>query len=311
MRKLIVHCGMPKTGTSVAQYFFNKLSSQKAINYFPEHKKGIAHHQLANDLIQGNPDAFIESVKRMPEGISLISSENLSNGFGREIDGIELLYNKIRNYTALEFIIVLRRMDSFIDSMYCQQVRFGKYSGDINDYALSRKRWIDNFFNGIGQAKLSMNDDLLLPIHGRNFNVVDFFADKLSVDKSRLPEILSGAPNTAKFSYKSQIILNNLDEFNDRYDVRINRSDMVTALSSGELRFEDDSFNYTFVDRTMAERILKTALESARRYNVSEYVEAFSDIDNLAFNFEALPMRFDVITKGDADLILSSLRGAL
>lgn len=308
MRKLIVHCGMPKTGTSIAQYFLNKLGSEGTINYFPEHKKGIAHHQLASDIIHQNLAGFVDSIKSSSESINLISSESLSNGFGKKIDGIELLYNRAKFYMPLEFIVVLRRMDSFLDSMYCQQVRFGKYSGEIGDYVHSRKKWIDNFFNGIGQAKLVMNNDLLLPIHGLGFNVIDFFADKLLIDKTRIPEILDGAPNTEKFSYKSQVILNNLDRFNDKYDVSISRSDMVKALSSRELQFEEDSFDYTFVDPVMAKSILKIALESANKYNVVEYAEAFSDIDNIVFNSDTLPMRFDVIKNSDADLVINFLR---
>lgn len=44
---------MPKTGTSIGQFFLNQMAESGLINYYPSLKKGIAHHHIVDTLLRG------------------------------------------------------------------------------------------------------------------------------------------------------------------------------------------------------------------------------------------------------------------
>lgn len=196
MNKFIVHCGMPKTGTSLAQHYFNNLSRYSIINYVDEYKSGIAHHKLANEVIGSKEfsDEFFNNFEKSNLDI-LISSENFSNGFGKNTDSLCYFFGRASAKFDLQVYLVLRRLDSFLDSMYCQQVRFGRFKGDIDTYIAPRLGWFKNFLYGVSSVRGEFPNSLNIYTYRKGFDIIHLFQDLLYVDNSVSEKALIGSIN--------------------------------------------------------------------------------------------------------------------
>ncbi|MCL7945137.1 hypothetical protein [Marinobacter sp. ATCH36] len=302
MTKLIVHCGMPKTGTSLAQFYFNKLGNKGYINYFDKFKAGIAHHKLANSVISGSPiDDFYNELINFgcSDKCSVISSESFSNGFGSDIGNISNFFDRCGKISELKVYLVLRRFDSFLDSMYCQQVRFGSFKGDISVYIKSRRKWFEMFLRGVAKMKAQHAQSLSILAYTKQFDVVDVFSSILGINQNVTEKALLGLRDTSKFSYKSQLFLHFLDEINEKFGLRIDRKTAVSVLSNPDFEFLDDEKRYTFIGNDEARELNNFALRLAEVNNLKEYADAFGSSIDFSDRGAVLPMVFDALSSTD------------
>lgn len=164
--KLVIHIGTHKTATTTIQTTLNRnrASLRKSGIWYPSYPEilpDVSNHYAHLDLAKG---LMSESNKFTPEQVAqffevlhkkataagdvdtvLISSEPFYRGQTRtEAPYWERRDEYIRNLRSLlpfdepEVVIVLRRQDDYLESLYNEQVKVSRYSDDIwsffNDY---------------------------------------------------------------------------------------------------------------------------------------------------------------------------------
>lgn len=179
MQKLLLHIGTHKTGTTSIQRF---LSSNRAalrgqglwypgVHLGGHFRRHYAHHRVAHAIAgEGNEgtrdDAkrFFDAVRKgaRPEETVLISAEPLYRHVlpldagaterrlmrGGEVEGDPLPYIRAVREVIGEFdvtvMVMLRRQDLFIESLYSEQIMSRDYVDDVNQF-LAERMWLADY----------------------------------------------------------------------------------------------------------------------------------------------------------------------
>lgn len=140
MRKLFLHIGMPKSGTTTIQYVLaenRKLLLDEGV-LVPQAGVGAAlhqqgHHELSAELKRNEhrviDDLLIEIEKSKASAV-VVSSEELSSLNQRQI---EVLGHAFSAYDV-KVIVYLREQASFVESLYNQAVKTGAEKRDRHEF---------------------------------------------------------------------------------------------------------------------------------------------------------------------------------
>lgn len=151
---IVLHIGMPKTGTSTVQHCLAMHAREHTDGFlYPVAGRGgaVAHHRLANMVSSGSlPDDVVTALRSelsMAAGrVVVISSEGFSNVVPAKliqfVDGLAPL-------GPVKLVIAVRELASFLESMYLQSTRFGTFKGTFPTYIATRRKWIGNFIAGL------------------------------------------------------------------------------------------------------------------------------------------------------------------
>jgi len=165
-KRLILHVGQSKTGTSTIQDFFAQNSSSllrgSGLLYPNAGRQGAAHHRIAALFLPAGNGGWI----KREDAASLrrrLSDECAASGATTVVASSEALYNarsldEVRAFFAdfdVEVLVILRRQDRWLDSLYQHQLKVGETSLDRHawlkarlatlDYAARVGRWADAF----------------------------------------------------------------------------------------------------------------------------------------------------------------------
>lgn len=151
MKRLFIHLGTGKTGTTAIQEFL-LLNREKlidvGINYCMSGCSGINHHALCFNYNRISDDfslAVKENLKKLAEEIaaSKCTTHVISSEYFPDLTEEEVSYivDKMSLVCDVNVIIYFRRQDHFLESWFSQIVKAGAVNSDI--YNL-RKRLIDN-----------------------------------------------------------------------------------------------------------------------------------------------------------------------
>jgi capsular polysaccharide export protein len=165
-KRLILHVGQSKTGTSTIQDFLahnrRQLAREARILYPQAGRQGAAHHRIAALFLPAGNAAWIrredgtslqagleEEVAGVSADTVVISSEALFNA--RSIEDVQAFF---AGY-AVEILVILRRQDRWLDSLYQHQLKVGETDLEPQawlaarvstlDYAARVGRWADVF----------------------------------------------------------------------------------------------------------------------------------------------------------------------
>lgn len=283
---LHIHLGMPKTGTSVLQRSLLARCSVLGIQYPSAFmKSGYGHHELALSLkAEGMNSAmvaeFLDFLREHDTERTIISSESFVTMIDptRYLDLAEL-WRKSTHIVNARMVLVIRRLDRFIESMYLQSSRFGNYSGDISEYVSSRGKWINQFFMGLGALKRECGDGLLIIPAIEKFDILNAFERIMGLQEGDLSADRGIHPSTAKLSAKAQSLLLELANIEKEIGQGIDRRMLIRAIERGDLCFINDPTRYTILSQEDSENIQESALDVAEKANISEYTQAFQVVE--------------------------------
>ncbi len=163
MKKLIIHPGFHKTGTTALQQALSEVRDELSAKGFNYPKiAGNAHHRAAWSIIEktwgwkkrgGRLMAPIEWQKldrklKSGKDAAIISSEFFSQASKEQLDN---LAGKVKS-TEVEVIFTWRPLPFMLASSYQQYLKYG--------LKLSYSEWLDSIFESSGKAKM-----LALPGH--------------------------------------------------------------------------------------------------------------------------------------------------
>lgn len=146
MKKIFIHIGMPKTGTTALQGFFylnkNKLNEYDIL--YPIEWGGIPGGKYK--LTDGNIGPFYENVSMSNEekasGIMKLMNENNSILLSTEriwlrpigTDFLKALKKRAGKEVEIILIVYLRRQIEYLESQYKQSIKHRKFTGSIWDF---------------------------------------------------------------------------------------------------------------------------------------------------------------------------------
>ena len=222
MPKLIIHIGSQKTGSTSIQTFLTQQSDkmeQAGLRYVKAGRGPAAHNKLA---FKRNTDQFPVLMKRLvaevedaPDMTHVVSAEML---FTPQMAGAmaEHLPDDLRKDTKV--IAYIRRQDKFLEAMYKQVVKTGRFKGTAQQYAQKRERAI--FYSKVLDSwaeHFGMENMLVQPYERKNFRDGDVILDMAAhlgmtnVTREDLPEKFSNITLSREVSEMLGIISNSTD----------------------------------------------------------------------------------------------------
>jgi len=155
MKKIYIHIGTGKTGTSSIQNFLFDHSGNEFLymssylrqdSHFGETIK--AHYDLPEAIKHRNIDKLLQEIDNSEHNLFVISCENLYHQLSEE--DIAFLANQLSKYDV-DIICYIRRQDGYVESAYKQQVKVGdfgfEFSGFLHGHIHDNEQRHANYFN--------------------------------------------------------------------------------------------------------------------------------------------------------------------
>lgn len=281
--KLILHVGMPKTGTSILQSCLNDLRSSR-VDYSRLYRNAeIAHHSLARILLKGSQVERGQAVAQLcsylcqsnGDTIVLSSESFLGMVTQPQLEVANNLSLRLGSNIDFQLVLVVREISSFLEAMYLQSSRFGKIRMSFYDYIISRRAWVDNLFHGIQRARGSHAFELVAPLLVKGFNTLEYFEEILELGSGALSRLSLGKQSTSRYGIKCETLLAFLEDFNEANSTSFTRSQVIKAFERDEL-FPGDTKDYSLYDDMSRASTYDHAMTCAKATSFSGYLDAFS-----------------------------------
>lgn len=144
MKRIILHIGRQKTGTTAIQRFLyaNPLLLESHNLYYPQYGiRGFGHHEIGGPISHVNPPRFRRSRSEVVDALRaglldeikdrdslvVISSESFQNCAPRLVGQLLAGYQ-------VEVVVYLREQVGFLASAYAQKVQSSDYSGSLEAF---------------------------------------------------------------------------------------------------------------------------------------------------------------------------------
>ncbi len=296
---LIIHIGMPKTGTSALQRVLSNAApalAARGFDYLSGFRlgKGIAHHPIASEInsrrnLEG-PQVrdFLAYLSGVKSGQVLISSEAFTNALQPAILKTFLKFiDECNARMPTKIVVSLRRIDSFMESMYLQREKVHGSSLDLTDYVAARGSWAKNLFQGLTAVRGRCGVEVVRYEASESF-FVQFF-DAMGLPHRKMPELSSLGRENIRLGLKAQTVLRHFNQFAGRLGIENHRKSLALDLMQGKLRFEEDIYSYRLLSFADADRLHSQALEASIAVGFPEYVQFFQmdqivDRDNVTLD---------------------------
>jgi len=153
MRRIFLHAGEPRTGTSAIQLFLHE--NREALEHFgylvpKAGMKAGGNYAALIDAILGEPvparyahcvEAFRQEINAHPADTVIVSAESLDHLF-RSDEKRERILSFLRDLGLATTVVIFVRPDAeAFSSAYAEQVKFFLYYVTLRDFVLSRRRY--------------------------------------------------------------------------------------------------------------------------------------------------------------------------
>jgi len=326
MRRLYIHCGLAKTGTTSIQRF---LSSERerlrtlGIEY-PEiglNYSRIAHHYIAEQLnsrAEFNSDAgavgeflnYLRAPDRRPTVI--LSSEGFATClYNRRTRGrfIGFLRSTRKLNDSVSIVFRIRPFSQYFDSWYIQRLKSGTVSIDMRAYVHESRRWIINFFRSLKALKDSMGRECIIII-----DINEGGGDAVSALLARigLADMMIGTNvprHNERLGLKKAALIYQLQSLANAAD-RGSEAE-VAALRAGVVRsreFPEEVYRYRVISLTEANRIQLVARKCTLPF-LKELVANATEPEPEAY--EAVSLANTMLSAEDCEFLQQSLPAEL
>lgn len=287
MATITIHMGMPKTGTSVLQRALASSTAALAQNriLYPEELRAgdaKAHHYIT-DVIRSNDGdwgAFLikvqEFLRRNSDIDTVLSSEAFTNCLARRSYPKLLEFLSVCGSThEVRSVMSLRRMESFMESMYLHSVKVGNSRVTPSEYLEVRDGWIRQLF---GQLSAIRTAGVLRSLNFYKYKKTPEF-------NSDLLKAMGVAVNceypieeyrNCRLGLKAQTILFHWDDLAAECEFKTPRRALVKALELGNVTLSDEKHDFSIFTSPQRSHLRELALASASEHGISEYCEYFS-----------------------------------
>ena len=222
MSKLIIHIGSQKTGSTSIQTFLTQNPEKMedaGLSYVKTARGPAAHNKLAFKRASDNfpkiMKRLVREVEATPDKTHVISAEMLfTPGMARSLT--QYLPDDLRAETKI--IAYIRRQDKFLEAMYKQVVKTGRFKGTPQEYAAKRRnalmysKVLGLYADGFGTENM-----VVLPYERPLFREGDVILDVAShlgmtnVTRDDLPERFSNITLSREVSELLGLISNSTD----------------------------------------------------------------------------------------------------
>ena len=222
MPKLIIHIGSQKTGSTSIQTFLTQQPDKMddaGLSYVKAGRGPAAHNKLAfkrdSDQFPVLMKRLVAEIEAQPNKTHVISAEMLFTP-RMASSMIEFLPDDLRQNTKI--IAYIRRQDKFLEAMYKQVVKTGRFKGTAQEYAMKREsalmysKVLDAWAKGFGTENVRVQ-----PYERKNFLEGDVILDMASqlgmtnVTREDLPEKFSNITLSREVSEMLGVISNTTD----------------------------------------------------------------------------------------------------
>ena len=282
IKRLVIHGGMPKTGTSILQNSLAKLAHERVTYAQSFRGAGIAHHSLGSSLINQNSniqlisDMLLTEVRSIPPDSSLVvSSESLTGLVNRrQIGKLSSLISRTNFEVETTFVLLVRELTGFMEAMYLQSARFGHISLRFEDYLGSRRNWIKGFLDGLKCAETDLGSSVELVYMPRSFDSVAFFESLLGLSSGNLKSVASKQRPTSRYGILGESLLANLEQAGEEIGIKLNRSRIISLLEQ-RLLFPNDIHAYTLYSKDLRFTMADFCFTAAKDSGLESYCKFF------------------------------------
>lgn len=202
MPRLVIHVGSQKTGSTSVQTFLTqnpRMLEKAGLSYVKAGRGPAAHNRLAfkrdTDSFPNIMQRVVAEIENIPDKTHIISAEMLFTvRMARSL--IKFLPSELRQDTKI--VAYVRRQDKFLEAMFKQVVKTGRFTGTPQEYAEKRanalkySKILDAYAEGFGVENI-----FVLPYEPKTFlqnNVILDISPHLglhSVQSEDLPKAFS------------------------------------------------------------------------------------------------------------------------
>jgi len=217
MKKIFIHTGYPKTATSALQYFLhnNPELLKRHQLYYPQ--EGLAlpergHHNLVRSIPfcfhtkelyrprLGNFKTLLKEISRKEEDI-IISSEGFTPLFNRYPERTHQYLNKALKGCEMEYLIVVRKADEFIESNFFQRLNAwsrGRWKKRLPSIKTTKEQNLNGELVYLKMVEQTFDLGAKVTVFNYNSNIVTEVANYITKSSVTVPKALVNQRKTRK-----------------------------------------------------------------------------------------------------------------
>lgn len=287
---IIIHIGMPKTGTTSIQYTMHasaKMLRDHHITYPCQYLNSpldCGHHGLAQNLLREPfgeyTNEFIDYLNKENKNGNnvIISSEVFTNGLSGELR--ENFFSSLKRIAGVDEVCVIvftRRFDSFIDSSFKLSIKNGAtQTTDILEYANERLPWFEQVLTSLAELDTCsfISSLRIIPYKDGIDSPARLMSELLipplltrSIGKSEYNNITPGLKQIALLGFHFDRLIAEIPG--------LGRDVVLANLSDDHLRIPGDTLNYSLLSRRDRVRLHNYAINISHSVFRKGYYDCF------------------------------------